>query len=275
MTTADEDWLLNAEPRDLRWFTGGLKPEQRNEYDYTFSTTAHDGQLPPPGEWRTWLIMAGRGFGKTRAGAEWVRSLADADPEARIALVAATLGEARSVMVEGESGLLACCPPHNRPSYEPSLRKVTFPNGAMALLYGANEPESLRGPQHSHSWCDEIGKWSDSHWRASKAWDNLPETIKNKISGRTVTDLLGAIAEAMLEETFDELDDRALVWDKVLLDKQGWDEIEAIYRQAIFQTLKAAAEAEERVKESGDEAMLASWAFLFFKSPFKEPDADA
>jgi len=108
-----------------------------------------------------------------------------------------------------------------------------------------------------------------------KAWDNLPETIKNKISGRTVTDLLGAIAEAMLEETFDELDDRALVWDKVLLDKQGWDEIEAIYRQAIFQTLKAAAEAEERVKESGDEAMLASWAFLFFKSPFKEPDADA
>ena len=173
MTTADEDWLLNAEPGDLRWFTGGLKPEQRNEYDYTFSTTAHDGQLPPPGEWRTWLIMAGRGFGKTRAGAEWVRALADADPEARIALVAATLGEARSVMVEGESGLLACCPPHNRPTFEPSLRKVTFPNGAMALLYGANEPESLRGPQHSHSWCDEIGKWSDSHGRASKAWDNL------------------------------------------------------------------------------------------------------
>lgn len=108
-----------------------------------------------------------------------------------------------------------------------------------------------------------------------KAWENLPETIKNKISGRTVTDLLDAVAEAMLEETFDERNDRALAWDKVLLDKQGWEEIEAIYREAIFKTLRAAAEAEERVAESGEEGMLASWAFLFFKSPFKEPDADA
>jgi DNA-binding transcriptional ArsR family regulator len=108
-----------------------------------------------------------------------------------------------------------------------------------------------------------------------KAWDNLPETIKNKISGRTVTDLLGAISEAMLEETFDEEDDRALAWDKVLVDQQGWNEIEAIFRQAIFQTLKAAADAEERVKDSGEEARLASWAFIFFKSPFKEPEADA
>jgi DNA-binding transcriptional ArsR family regulator len=108
-----------------------------------------------------------------------------------------------------------------------------------------------------------------------KAWDNLPETIKNKISGRTVTDLLGAISEAMLEETFDERDDRALAWDKVLLDTKGWEEIETIFRQAIFATLKAAADAEERVAESDEEGMLASWAFLFFKSPFKEPDSDA
>lgn len=108
-----------------------------------------------------------------------------------------------------------------------------------------------------------------------KAWENLPETIKNKISGRTVTDLLGAIAEAMLEETFDERDDRALAWDKVLLDKRGWDEIEAIFREAIFATLKAASDAEARVAESDEEGMLASWAFLFFKSPFKERDPDA
>jgi DNA-binding transcriptional ArsR family regulator len=107
-----------------------------------------------------------------------------------------------------------------------------------------------------------------------KAWDNLPETIKNKISGRTITDLLGAIAEAMLEETFDERDDRALAWDKVLVDKQGWGEIEAIFRDAIFRTLKAVADAEERVAESDEEGMLASWAFLFFKSPFKERDAE-
>jgi hypothetical protein len=108
-----------------------------------------------------------------------------------------------------------------------------------------------------------------------KAWENLPETIKNKVSGRTMTDLLGAVAEAMLEETFDELDDRALAWDKTLIDQQGWEEIEAIIRKAIFRSLKAAAEAEERIAESGEEGMLASWAFLFFKSPFKEPDGDA
>jgi hypothetical protein len=108
-----------------------------------------------------------------------------------------------------------------------------------------------------------------------KSWDRLPETIKNKISGRTVSDLLGAISEAMLEETFDEHDDRALAWDKVLLDKQGWEEIKTLFRETIFKTLEAAADAEERVKESGEESMLASWAFLFFKSPFKEPEAEA
>jgi hypothetical protein len=108
-----------------------------------------------------------------------------------------------------------------------------------------------------------------------KSWDNLPETIKNKISGRTVTDLLESISEAMLEETFDECEDRALAWDKVLLDKQGWGEIEAIIRDAIFRTLKAASEAELRVIDSDEEGMLASWAFLFFKSPFKEPEHDA
>lgn len=107
-----------------------------------------------------------------------------------------------------------------------------------------------------------------------KAWDNLPETIKNKISGRTVTDLLGAIAEAMLEETFDERDDRHLAWDKVLLDIQGWEEIEAIFRDAIYRTLKAASDSELRLDKSGEEGTLASWAFLFFKSPFKEPDAE-
>lgn len=107
-----------------------------------------------------------------------------------------------------------------------------------------------------------------------KSWDNLPETIKNKISGRTVTDMLEAIAEAMLEETFDECEDRALAWDKVLLDKQGWTEVQAIFREAIFRTLKAASDAELRVEESGAQGMLASWAFMFFKSPFKEPESD-
>lgn len=130
-------------------------------------------QLPPPGEWRTWLVMAGRGFGKTRAGAEWVRAIADADPAARIALVGATLPEVRAVMVEGESGVMPVCPGRHRPVFEPSLRRLVWPNGAQAMLYSAQEPEALRGPQHSHAWCDEIAKWDNASSRATRAWDNL------------------------------------------------------------------------------------------------------
>lgn len=105
-----------------------------------------------------------------------------------------------------------------------------------------------------------------------KSWDNLPETIKNKISGETVTNLLDAISEAMLEETFDERNDRSLVWDKILLDERGWDEIGSIFRECIYRTLEAAARSNARVTESGEEGILASWAFLFFKSPFREPE---
>jgi phage terminase large subunit-like protein len=134
---------------------------------------AHLGQLAPAGDWRVWLVMAGRGFGKTRAGAEWVRAIAESDPQARIALVAATLGEARSVMVEGESGLIAVARPEQRPNFEPSLRRLTWPTGAQAMLYSAGEPEALRGPQHSHAWCDEVAKWDAAAGRAERAWDNL------------------------------------------------------------------------------------------------------
>ena len=127
------------------------------------------GQREPEGDWRVWLLMAGRGFGKTRAGAEWVRSVAEADGAARIALVGATLHEARSVMVEGPSGLLAIAPEGKRPVYAPSLRRLVWRSGAQAMLYGAAEPESLRGPEHSHGWADEIAKWPDGEG----GWDNL------------------------------------------------------------------------------------------------------
>ena len=97
------------------------------------------------------MICAGRGFGKSRAGAEWVRSVARDDPDARIALIGASLAEARAVMVEGESGVLACCPPERGPVFEPSLWRIVWPGGAQAFLYSAGEPESLREPQHSHA----------------------------------------------------------------------------------------------------------------------------
>jgi phage terminase large subunit-like protein len=122
----------------------------------------------PEGDWRVWMIMAGRGFGKTRAGAEWVRQIAEADPTARIALVAASLAEARAVMVEGVSGLLAVSPPDRRPRFVPSLHRVRFANGAQVQLFSAAEPESLRGPQHSHAWCDDLRSNCSltSHWRS-------------------------------------------------------------------------------------------------------------
>jgi len=172
--TDPEAWLITKGADPARELLSRLKKEERNEYPFHFDIHAHPGQLPPPGDWRVWLVLAGRGFGKTRAGAEWVRAVTEADPDARVALVAASLSEARSVMVEGESGLLACCrSPHHTPRYEPSLHRLTFPNGAQVFLYSAAEPESLRGPQHSHAWCDEIGKWPATQERAVRAWDNL------------------------------------------------------------------------------------------------------
>lgn len=133
-----------------------------------------EDQCPPAGEWHVWMLLAGRGFGKTRTGAEWVREFAEATPGARIALVAASLHEARQVMVEGESGLLAIAPDALRPDYESSLRRLTWPNGAVATLYSAAEPDSLRGPEHQAAWCDEIAKWP----QGEAAWDNLMLTMR-------------------------------------------------------------------------------------------------
>lgn len=143
--------LLKApEAERLAWLKR-LSPEEREEFDHIWPLWAREAQLPPPGDWQLWLIMAGRGFGKTRAGAEWVRDIAERDPAARIALVGASLGEVRAVMVEGESGLLSIGLPQQRPQFEPSLRRLIWPSGAVATLYSAGEPESLRGPQHSHA----------------------------------------------------------------------------------------------------------------------------
>ncbi len=165
-------WLLRH-PWAHGEVVSAMSQEERNSFDYLWDYTARANQLPPPGDWRVWMILAGRGFGKTRSGAEWVRMIADSDPAARIALVSSSLAEARAVMVEGESGLLAICRPDHRPKFEPSLNRLRFRNGAQAQLFSAAEPEGLRGPQHSHAWCDEIGKWPLAHERAKRCWDNL------------------------------------------------------------------------------------------------------
>ena len=165
--------LARATSGHTAQLANSLTADERVEFAYHWDLFARPAQLAPAGRWRVWLVMAGRGFGKTRAGAEWVRAIAEDQPQARIALVSASLAEARAVMVEGESGILACSPPDRRPLFEPSLRRLRFPNGAQAHLYSALEPEALRGPQHSHAWCDEVGKWQVSHQKATRCWDNL------------------------------------------------------------------------------------------------------
>jgi phage terminase large subunit-like protein len=166
-------WLATAPTKARQRLADTLTQHERNDFEYLWDYRARPEQLPPPGLWRIWMIMAGRGFGKSRAGAEWVRMIAESHPGARIALVSSSLAEARAVMVEGESGLLAIFPPDQRPRFEPSLHRIRFRNGATAQLFSAAEPESLRGPQHSHAWCDEIGKWPQAHERATRCWDNL------------------------------------------------------------------------------------------------------
>ncbi len=144
-----------------------LSPEQLTSLLFDWPRRARPEQLPPQGNWRIWLYLAGRGAGKTRSGAEYVRALVERGYR-RIALVAPTAAGARDVMVEGESGILSICPPWARPVYYPANRRVIWPNGAMATLYSADEPERLRGPQHDAAWADEIGSW-----RYPDAWDML------------------------------------------------------------------------------------------------------
>jgi Terminase large subunit, T4likevirus-type, N-terminal len=120
---------------------------------------ARESQMPPAGEWTRWFLMAGRGFGKTKAGAEWVRHLAENKLASRIALVGPTAADVRDVMVEGVSGIVAVSRPDFRPRYAPSLGRVTWPNGVIATCFSADEPDRLRGPQHDHAWIDEPGAW--------------------------------------------------------------------------------------------------------------------
>jgi len=127
--------------------------------------------LPAGDDWIVWLLLAGRGFGKTRTGAETVRALVEGHGEAglRIALIGPTAGDVRSVMVEGESGLLAVHPPGEAPVYEPSNHRVVWRNGTIATCFSADEPQRLRGPQHHFAWADELAAWR----YAEDAWNML------------------------------------------------------------------------------------------------------
>lgn len=145
-----------------------MKDKDIRDFYASWNCWARMEQLPPAWHWRVWLLMAGRGFGKTRAGAEWVHHVAQT-PGARIALVGASEEEVRRVMIEGSSGILNCAPLGGKPLWEPSRGVMTFPSGAQAFVYSAANPDSLRGPEHDYAWCDELAKWA----KDTATWDNL------------------------------------------------------------------------------------------------------
>lgn len=142
---------------------------------FLFEFWAHEHQLPPAGNWRSWVVLGGRGAGKTRAGAEWVRRMVEGarplDPgrARRVALVGETYDQVRDVMVFGDSGILACSPPDRKPRWEATKRRLLWDNGAVAQCFSANDPEALRGPQFDAAWVDELAKWPNGQ----TTWDML------------------------------------------------------------------------------------------------------
>lgn len=155
--------LASAKPEEQKAFLDSLKDNELASLPWLFEFWAHEHQLPPEGDWRSWVIMGGRGAGKTRAGSEWVRSMVEGampcDPgkATRVALVGETYDQARDVMVFGDSGILACTPPDRRPRWSATRRRLEWPNGATAEVFSATSPEALRGPQFDAAWVDELG----------------------------------------------------------------------------------------------------------------------
>lgn len=174
-TRSDADWLASAPPWATEAFLQTLTEPALRALPYLFPFWALDHQRPPEGAWRTWVVMGGRGAGKTRAGAEWVRRMVEGPSReargtaARLALVGETYDQVRDVMVLGESGIVKCSPPDRRPAWEASRRRLVWPNGAQAQVFSAQDPEALRGPQFDAAWVDELAKWR----RGDAAWDML------------------------------------------------------------------------------------------------------
>lgn len=179
MTTAkfaksQKELLQELPVHDRQVFLDTLSEEVAASLIYDWEFNARPKQLEgfKDTNWSYWLILAGRGFGKTRTGAEWVRDQVLNKGKRRIGIICPTSADARDVIVEGESGLLAIFPPEQKPLFEPTKRRVTWPNGAVATMYSAEEPERLRGPQHDAIWMDEIAGWANGNAETiQRTWD--------------------------------------------------------------------------------------------------------
>lgn len=165
--------IAQLSPEEKELALSGMNPETLN---WDWRAWGRPEQIAPDGNWNIWVYLAGRGAGKTRAAAEWVREEAKYTNtgQRRFALVARTAADVRDVIVEGESGIMNVSPPSEKPLYEPSKRRLTWPNGNTATCFTADEPDSLRGPQFTHAWGDEVAAWRQTPDAAGMtAFDNL------------------------------------------------------------------------------------------------------
>ena len=173
-------WLASATQDQVDAFLGELSDNALMSLPWMFEFWALPHQLPPEGAWKTWVIMGGRGAGKTRAGSEWVRSQVegatpgDLGKAKRVALVGETIDQVREVMIFGESGILSCSPPDRKPEWNGTRRMLTWPNGATAQVFSAHDPDSLRGPQFDAAWVDELAKWK----KGTDTWDMLQFALR-------------------------------------------------------------------------------------------------
>ncbi len=173
--TFGANWVASEPAVNQATFLNNLTRGELLALPFLFEFWASPHQLPPKGDWRSWVIFGGRGAGKTRAGAELVRSPVEGSrplehgKARRVALVGETIDQAREVMVFGESGILACSPPDRQPRWEATRKRLVWDNGAIAQLFSAHDPEALRGPQFDAAWCDELAKWRNG----SETWDML------------------------------------------------------------------------------------------------------
>jgi phage terminase large subunit-like protein len=198
-------------------------------FDADFETWAHRNQIAPPSEgWRVWLMLAGRGFGKTRAGAEWIHALASRKPGVRVALVGASIGDARSIMVEGASGLMAVVRNRRkRVRWEPSLGRLRWPNGSEAQVFSGDHADGLRGPEHNFAWCDEMAKWRE----AEAAWMNVQFGLRRGQRPRaliTTTPRPMSLFDRMMEDEW-TVTTRGRTSDNVNVDERVIDVLTATY----------------------------------------------
>lgn len=176
--------LAKAAPEDRKRIIAAMTPRDLLMLDAHFESWAQEGQLPPKQDgWRVWLMLAGRGFGKTRAGSEWIHGLASGRKKLRIALVGSSIAEGRAIMVEGVSGILSVAG-HNqrRVKWEPSLNRLTWRGGSEAQLFSGDSPDGLRGPEHDFAWCDELAKWREPEG----AWHNLQMGLRRGLRARAL-----------------------------------------------------------------------------------------